>query len=275
MLLKEFLPSPPLRDYIRKFCIVHFLFPEKESIPVKQYIPRSGDSIEFFLRDPEYILYPEESEKTKRPTAVIIGQHTLVINRYVGNDFLYLNITLQPGVLYRLTGIASYELTNTYIDAEAVFSKEILSINERLKNARSYAELISVAENYILKLISQTKKEAHGIDKVAKILLQDTKPVSMDWLAKETCLCARQFERKFKERMGVSASVFARIARFNKAVKLKNSQPDKDWMSIAFECSYYDYQHLVRDFKSFTHLTPTSFFQLEDKAPERILGLRE
>lgn len=131
MLLKEFLPSPPLRDYIRKFCIVHFVFPEKQSIPVKTYIPRLGDSIEFFLRDPEYIRYPQESERTKRPSAVIIGQHTLVINRYVGNNFLYLNITLQPGVLYRLTGIASYELTNTFIDEESVFSKGILSITER------------------------------------------------------------------------------------------------------------------------------------------------
>lgn len=135
--------------------------------------------------------------------------------------------------------------------------------------------MISVAESYILKLISQTKKEAHGIDKAAKMLLQDTKPVSMDWLARETCLCARQFERKFKQHMGISASIYARIARFNMAVKMKNAQPEKDWMSIAIQCNYYDYQHLVRDFKAFTGFTPTSFFQLENQAPERMLGLHE
>lgn len=275
MLLKSFLPSPALHKYVKNFGIVHFVFSEKESIPAKAYSPKPGDSIEFFLREPEYVLYPGENEKTKKPSAVINGQHTLVTNRYVGNEFLYLNVSFQPGVLYRLTGIPSYELADTYIDAETVFSKETRLITEQLKNAGSYAEMISLAESFVLTLTRRSKKEIHGIDTTAKILLQNPERVSMDWLAKETCLCARQFERKFKERMGVSASLFARIARFDKAFQMKNAHPEKDLYSIAIQCGYYDYQHMVRDFKAFTHLTPPSFFQLDNLAPERMLGLHE
>jgi AraC-like DNA-binding protein len=275
MLLKDFLPSPILREYVKYFGIVHLSFSEKENIPVKVYTPKPGDSIEFFLREPEFVSYPEDNKKHKRSSPIIVGQYSLVTNRYVGNEFLFLNINLQPGAFYRLTGIPSYKLTNTYIDAEAVFSKEIRLINEQLKIARSYTEIITLAESFILMLIKQSKKDAHRIDMAAKILLQSTDHISMDWLAKESCLSSRQFERKFKERMGVSPALLARLARFDKAFKMKNAAPEKDWLSIAVQCGYHDYQHLVRDYKDFTGLTPTAFFQTDNQAPERIFGLHE
>ncbi|MBD2755270.1 helix-turn-helix domain-containing protein [Spirosoma validum] len=275
MLLKGFLPSPGLREYIENIGIVHLVFPPDELIPVKAYTPKTGDSIEFFLRDPEYVQYPGEITKTKRPVAFLHGQHTFVTNRYVGREFLYLNIKFQPGVLFRLTGIPSYELTNTYIDAEAVFSPDIRTLTEQLRNADSYAEMVEWVESFVVRLIRRSKKEAHGIDQVAQLLLHNTASISMDWLASQSCLSARQFERKFKERMGIPAPQLARIARFDKAFMMKNAQPEQDWLSIALQCGYYDYQHLVREYKTITGLTPPSFFQLDNQAPERLLGLHE
>ncbi|MBD2703309.1 helix-turn-helix transcriptional regulator [Spirosoma sp. BT702] len=275
MLLKGFLPSPALRGYIENIGIVHLEFSVEEPIPVKAYTPKTGDSIEFFLRDPEYVQYPRETNKTKRPVAFLHGQHTMVYNRCVGREFLYLNIKFQPGALFRLTGIPSYELTNTYIEAEAVFSSDIKTVTEQLRNADSYAEMLEWAELFVARLIRRAKKNAHGIDKIAQLLLHNTEPVSMDWLASQACLCPRQFERKFKERMGVPAPQLVRIARFDKAFRMKNAQPQTDWLSIALQCGYYDYQHLVRDYKVITGLTPPAFFQLDNQAPERLLGLHE
>ncbi|QHT66234.1 AraC family transcriptional regulator [Rhodocytophaga rosea] len=275
MLLKGFLPSPLLREYLENIGIVHLVFPPNEPVPVKAYTPKTGDSIEFFLRDPEYVVYPGEHKKTKRPQVFIHGQHTFVTHRYVGREFLYLNIKFQPGVLYRLTGIPSYQLTNTYIDAEAVFSSEIRQLTEQLKNAESYAEMIERAESFVWRLVRRSQKDAHGIDRAAQFLLQHTNPVSMDWLANQSCLSQRQFERKFRERMGIPASLLARISRFDKAFLMKKAHPKKDWLSIALQCGYYDYQHLVRDYKVITGLTPPSFFGLDNQAPERLFGLHE
>ncbi|MBO9611818.1 MAG: hypothetical protein J7619_03940 [Dyadobacter sp.] len=84
MLLKGFPPSPALREYIENIGIVHLIFSTNESIPVKAYTPKTGDSIEFFLRDPEYVQYPGDITKAKRPEAFLHCQHTFAINRYVG-----------------------------------------------------------------------------------------------------------------------------------------------------------------------------------------------
>jgi AraC-like DNA-binding protein len=270
------LPGVALSDLVSFFGIVHFIFPKGVVIPPKAYSPRPHNALYFFPRDPEYVTYPGETEKTKRPPVYIMGQHTLLTQRYVaGPEFLAIIVHFQPGALYRLTGIPSYELTDTCIDAEAVFSKEVRLVNEQLNNADSYREMIAIVESYLVKLVSQAKKDAQGIDTAAKILLQDTEHISMDWLAKETCLCAKQFERKFRERMGVNASLLARIARFDKAFKMKNAHVEKDWLSVAVLCGYYDYQHLVRDYKAFTGHTPTSFFHLDEQGPDRMLGFYE
>jgi transcriptional regulator GlxA family with amidase domain len=82
-------------------------------------------------------------------------------------------------------------------------------------------------------------------------------------------------ERKFLDRTGVTPKLFARLVRFDRAFREKNLNPLRDWRSIAFDCNYYDYQHLVRDYKEFTGLKPTDFHQLENQAPERSFGLAE
>jgi AraC-like DNA-binding protein len=48
-----------------------------------------------------------------------------------------------------------------------------------------------------------------------------------------------------------------------------------DWLRIALECNYHDYQHLVRDYKDFTGYGPNAFHEIESKAPERSFGLSE
>jgi len=275
MLLRDFLPCPTLTALVRCIGIVHFTFSKDEAVPPKAFSPRPGESLCFFPKYPEYVMYPGESEKTKRPPAFVMGQHTLLTQRYVGREFLAVIVHFQPGALYRLAGIPSYEFTNTCLEAEEVFSKEIRFVNEQLNTANSYGELLAIVESYLLKLISQSKKKAHGVETAAEILLKGEGQSSLSWLAKETCLCFKQFERKFKERMGVSPSLFARIARFDTAFKTKNAHPQKDWLSIAIQCGYHDYQHLVRDYKAFTGYTPTSFFQRDQEAPERILHLHE
>ncbi len=271
----RFFPSPGLREFVQCFGVIHFVFPQNIPIPVKAYTPKPAESIEFFLRDPEYVVYPDADQKVRHPSAILTGQQTGIIHRYLGQEFLFFNILFQPGALFRLIGMPRYELTNSFIDAESVLPIQIKELTEQLKNADSYAQIIQLAESFIGKLIRRSKIQAHGIDRAAQFLLQATDPISMDWLASQSCLSARQFERKFQERMGVTASQLARIARFDKAFMMKNAQPHLDWLSVAIQCGYYDYTHLVRDYKAFTGLTPASFFNVDLQAPERLLGFTD
>lgn len=140
--------------------------------------------------------------------------------------------------------------------------------------------MISIVEAFLHYLIRQQRMIQSRycslpIDRVSQFLLHNPTRFSLDWLADQACLSIKQFYNLFVQRVGVSPKLYARIARFDQTVKLKNAQPQKDWLSIALEYGYYDYQHLVRDYKEFTRLTPTEFSQKESHAPERAFGNAE
>jgi AraC-like DNA-binding protein len=269
-------PSPILREYVRLYQIIGFEFKKTDTIPSKPYWPRPENYLTFYPRDTEIVIDPFNGDsQIRKPRSTIIGQPSFVTRRQVGQNFLAFQVVFQPGALFRLTGIPANELTNIFIDAESVFSKEIYLVNERLCSSGSHLEMIEIVEEFLCYLVRRAKYDVRPVDKVSQYLLSNPRHVSLDWLASEACLSRKQFYRKFVERMGVSPKLYARIIQFDNAVKLKNSQPHKDWLSIALDLGYYDYQHLVRDFKEFTHMTPSAFYLQDSNAPERKFGHRE
>jgi AraC-like DNA-binding protein len=213
-------------------------------------------------------------EKMHVPRSVISGQFTERVNRYVSMpEFLMISVDLKPGALYRLTGISFSEFTNKYIDAENVFTKDINGVNERLCNAKGYAEMIEIIEAFLITLIKKNNKETIAVDHLLPTLITTSPDISIDNLAKKAFLCTRQLDRKFNERVGVSPKTFLRISRFNQSYWMRLKNPDLTWFTIAIYCGYCDYQHLVKDYKEFANATPNEFFNEERKAPGRMLGL--
>ncbi|UOQ98451.1 AraC family transcriptional regulator [Hymenobacter sp. 5317J-9] len=275
MLLQDFLPSPPLREYVRIIQVIHFVFEAGVPLPFKAYPPRPEQCLSFYPRDAEAVAYPTGPAKAVRPRAALIGQHAVVSNRYVGREFLALQVVLQPGALYRLTSIPQPELTNTYIDAEAVWPAELRQLNERLSSAAAWPEMLPMVEEFLLGRIRRVRTAPHPADAVGRLLLHPSPHLTLDALAGHACLSPRQLDRQFAQRLGVGPALYARIVRFDRAFRLKNSQPGLDWLSIALACGYYDHQHLAKDYRAFTGSSPSAFFEQDNRAPERAFGLVE
>jgi transcriptional regulator GlxA family with amidase domain len=94
---------------------------------------------------------------------------------------------------------------------------------------------------------------------------------SIDSLAAAACLSARQFERSFVERVGMGPKLYSRIVRFDRAFRLKEREPAADWLSVALACGYYDYRHLVRDFRDFAGVTPPALLAAENAHTQLLL----
>lgn len=275
MILRDFSPNPSLAYYVRKHQIIKFEFGSKEIIPHKVYSPRPETCLVFYLRDLQTVSYPPNRSHLVHPRCTIIGQHTVVTNRYTGRDFWALQIVLQPSGFYKLTGIPSNELTNRFMDAELVWGRTIREAYNQMCNLVDVQAVIGVAEAFLHKILAQSKPQVHPIDKVGTLILHQNQPLSIDKLANLACLSSRQFYRKFNERVGIGPKVFDKVVRFEKAFFMKNANPNLDWLTIALACGYYDYQHLSKDYKYFTNMSPTLFYEVDTKAPERTFGIVE
>lgn len=272
MVLSEFAPAPALAPFVRVYRLVHFVFDNAAIIPYKPYPPRPEHCLSFYPRDTESVEYSNSGKKQQHLKTVLMGQQTEVTNRYVGKDFLVVQVVFRPGGLYRITGIPSQQLTNCYLDAEIIFGPAIKEVNDKLNDAVDFREMLQAVERFLWKQVKRNLQAPHILDEVSNSILtaDETKPV--EWLAKASCLSMRQYERKFMERMGVSPKYFSKVARFENAFRMKNTAPLLDWLTIAIQCGYYDYQHLVKDYKTFTNQTPTEFHLLDDASPERKFG---
>lgn len=274
MILKDFLPHPSLRAFVRCYRIVHLKFDSHDPPPFKPYTPRPEHCLAFYPHDRERVDFTHRNGSAANNSVALVGQALSVTNRFVHGNFMVVQILFQPGSLFRLTGMPSRLINDSYIEADCVFPKEIHYVNEAFFHAADYPEIVRIANGFVESLVRRTRKDAHPIDEVCQWMLGN--PVaSLDKMARAAFLSPKQFERKFRERTGVSPKVFARLVRFDRAFRMKNLQPGKDWQSIAFECNYYDYQHLVRDYLDFTGMRPTHFHDLESRAPERRFGLAE
>lgn len=274
MILKDFLPDPAFREFVQCYRIVHFEFDKITEAPVKVYPPKPEECIYFILKGSFDIEFINCNKKNLQLPIILFGQQASVNRRYFfGNEFLNFQIVFQPAGLFRLTGIPSFELSNQWIDAENIFSRNIHFIYEQLQHAKSFSEMLLIADRFVATLVSNAKKEVHLLDSVSKLMMKSDGNISLDWLAGESCLCTKQFKRKFNERIGVNPKTYSRIIRFTRAFNTKNAHQEWDWLRIAIECNYFDYQHLVKDYKEFTRLTPRELHLLENNSPENILGL--
>lgn len=274
MISHDYQPSEPLKEYIKEYRLRHFICRPDDNLSFKPFPPRPEQSLVFYPRGMETTENTYSGLKVQRPKVVVSGQFTQRINRYLSfPEFMMLEVDLQPGALHRLTGIPSKEIANTDIDAETVFPAEIRRVSERLTSTDSYPAMIAMVDAFFLHLVQKQKRMFLAIDEVLTRIPHQNKSYSVDAVAKHAYLSPRQLERKFDERVGISPKTFLRICRFNQSYWMRLKQPGLDWLSIALECGYNDYQHLVKDYKEFADTTPTNFFREEVKAPGRVLGL--
>ncbi|TCD28780.1 AraC family transcriptional regulator [Pedobacter psychrodurus] len=270
MHLSEHKPAPILTPYVKCYRIIDFEFSHNNPIPPKAYTPRPEHCLQFFP-SPTKIEYPTRKDFIKPKNALLFGQHTVVNMRTVYKKFLSLQIVFKPGALYSLLGIPAVELTNTSIDAELVLGKEIEEINDQLFNACTHNEMLSIADRYIIQKLEGIKNRPNRIDLVAEKMLTFDQP--LDYYVANGFLSQRQFNRRFLDSVGISPKAFLKVARFDYAYRLKNVTPSRSWFNLAIDCGYYDYQHLSKDYKTFTGFSPSDFFAMD--SPERQLGTEE
>lgn len=266
-------PSPALRDIVACHQIIRLRFATDEPVPIKPYWPRPAISLAFYPRDAEQVRLIGDNTVRQKPRAALIGQPTLLTHRQGGRDFSVYQIELCPGALYRLTGVPAHEMTDRYVDAEAVFPASFRALVDSIEDTDDPDTMICLAERWLM-LQQAIRQPSPAVAWTARTMLRGL-CTDLDVLSEQANLTTRQLRRLFASQMGVSPKLFARIARFDRAVRLYNRQLDSDWLSIAIEAGYYDHQHMTRDFRDFTSLSPTAFIALERSAPERVFGQRE
>jgi AraC-like DNA-binding protein len=150
-----------------------------------------------------------------------------------------------------------------------LFSAEMKSINEQLRNISNLTEGKSIVETFLLKHVSRLKPLL-PFDSALQVLLNNNEVISIEKMASLSCLSIKQFERKCKERIGMNPKLYTRIFKFSKAYRLREAFPQLTWTNIAHTAGYYDQMHMIKDFKLFAGVNPSVIEKQLQSTPLRM-----
>ncbi len=188
-------------------------------------------------------------------SCTLIGAQITPFKLMVEESHKTVSVIFQPGGLNRFLNIPMTELFDNGYSGREVIGKEIEELLDQSHETISFNELNDIIQAYFFKKLSQVK-DPLPIDVALQYLFTNYN-TSIDKIAGMACMSLRNFERKCKERLGMSAKMYARIARFHKAYKTLEAKPAIAWTELADKAGYYDHMHFIKDFKEFSKRTPT------------------
>lgn len=171
-------------------------------------------------------------------------------------------IEFKPNGFYKVFGIPANEICNNIFPANEVIGNGIEHFYEQLLNASCIQEMTLFADIFLIGFLNKRKRTYinDGITKIFHHLSINRNTTNITQCAYQANMSMRNFERRFGEQVGTSPKLYFRLLRFNAALKFKMTHPEKSWTDVAYECGYYDSMHMIKEFKQFSHASPTALF---------------
>ncbi|MFN8346722.1 MAG: helix-turn-helix domain-containing protein [Spirosomataceae bacterium] len=271
MFFRFYPPTPALKPHIQAYMVMHVHTGER-SAPIEKPFPAGPDQcLYFYARDEVRSVKNTNGLPVSACPSIIVGPQVTRVNLLLYPDHLTVAVFFRPGGLHRLLGgIPMTELLDFSLDSALIWPSDIRELNEQLANTDNYDLMAALVEGFLVRQYARNNLRIDPMDKALQLMLHPPHVLSIEQLADISCLSTRQFRRKFYEKMGLSPKVFARIVRFNRAFRLKEKNPQLDWLDIICLAGYHDFKHLLRDFKEFSHSTPALLLEAEQKHNIRI-----
>jgi AraC-like DNA-binding protein len=83
--------------------------------------------------------------------------------------------------------------------------------------------------------------------------------VRVEALSAQLGVSRQHLAAQFRQHVGLSPKLFARICRFRLATAAIRAERAPDWAQLALECGYFDQSHLIHDFQELAGSTPERF----------------
>ena len=170
-----------------------------------------------------------------------------------------LQINLTPIGAHLLFRVPMDSLANRVVALEDIFGAEARRLLERLQEAPSWTGCFDILDDAIGGRIATARTPNPLVVRATRVLRATRGAASIARLARDLECSQRHLIATFREQIGVTPKMYARIVRFDHAVKQLRRPDGLRWAEIADASGYYDQAHLIHDFREFAGLTPGEF----------------
>jgi AraC-like DNA-binding protein len=179
-----------------------------------------------------------------------------------------MTVHFRPAGALAFVGSPLSELEDACVGLTDLWGGRAALLHERLIETRSRAERLAMLEAFLLNRLHEHEGRLHPA--VAQVLRTAERDPSTRVSAMHDSaeLPPKRLNAVFRSEVGLSPKAYLRVRRLQAVLRaLDSATPGA---AIAADLGYFDQAHLVREFKSFTTMTPTQYAQRRSSMPGHV-----
>jgi AraC-like DNA-binding protein len=191
------------------------------------------------------------------PPAFVTGSHTSSYVSEMPADEPAMAIHFRPGGAFPFFGIPLSDLANAHVGLDDIWGRDGIELQERLIGAPTAQARFGILEAFLLSRPWSSVSRNPGVA-AAVAAIEANPSIPMADLRDRVGMSTKRLIAVFRAEIGLSPKAYARIRRVQAALRLLGSMTGA---RVAAEVGYFDQAHFVREFRSFTGMTPTQYTQ--------------
>ena len=170
-----------------------------------------------------------------------------------------MGVQLHPIGAYRLFGMPLGELAGqSNLDLQDVVGPAARELQDHCLGAGSAEEQVRYAAGWIAERLARSPAPDPAIAWTAAVIKRRRGAVSISELRDRMGLTKTRLATVFRDQVGVTPKLYARIHRFRRALELINQGSDP-LVDVALSAGYYDQPHLNAEFRELSGLAPGEY----------------
>jgi AraC-like DNA-binding protein len=254
VIYREFDAAPALRPFVERLW---WLEGPAETIAAEPIPPDGRTEIIVHGGDP-FAQLDETGQARVQDRVLFAGQLTRAVRLRPRGHARVVGAHLRPHAAHALFGVPQRDVTDSIVDLRNVHRGLARRLRDDAAGRESGEEMIAALAGALEAQAEAAQTRIAGATAVAVAIATGRKGlVQVADLAGALGLSARQVERLFDERVGLSPKFFLRVVRFQEVLRgIRQETNATTWAARAAEHGFYDQAHFIRDFKMFVGESP-------------------
>ncbi len=254
---RTYTPAPKLTGVVN--CYWTLEAPAQVSAE-KQHIVPDGCMEMIFHYGDAFRQYMPDGSSLVQPLCFVFGQVTRPLAIEPTGATGIFSVRFQPEGFAAFATMPVSNMENRAVPLDELFGADGSLLATAVLNAGQTEARIRLVEDFLIEKLITEESVSTLIRSSIELIMQLNGQVSVGELTDSLHVNRRQLERKFMKNTGLSVKQLSQIVRLQATLKRLAGQRPGTLTAVAHAGNYYDQAHFIRDFRSFTGMSPKQFY---------------
>jgi AraC-like DNA-binding protein len=249
---RTYAPPPVLRPFVRALWSLEG---DDPSPAADRIFPDGCMELVVHLGAP-FSAWDDDGGEAAQPGAFLVGQLTRALRIRPSRQAAVVGVRFHPGGAWPFLRLPQHELYGRR-PALADVSPALARVAEGSRDARDLEGAVAAIAARLAAMAARFDPLDRRVTASVAAIERTAGAVSVDALARDAGVGARQLERLFRDAVGLAPKTLARLARFQAA--LRACEAGAPLAAAGLAAGYADQAHFTREFRRVAGLTPSAF----------------